>query len=345
MIPSRIIIDEPEQGTWVADLTTTETPDGTFELGGRTWYGSVIAPGSVQDGGQWNARIAGGRGKLNEPIRARNYASTIGYEQLARDIISDAGEQAGSVSIGKRAPYYDRHEMNAGRALTQLCEAAGVIWWVSRDGLVNVAPARVATAVDQQRAPQLKAGVQTATLSVLTADDVAPGMSIGERIIRSVQWSMSHKLNAECSFIDIDIPDVSVGLDYTSVYKAKVSAQNADGSIDCFVDGRFKVARCELLTGLPGTRVEVKAGETVSVGWYGHRPSSPYAMGFSQTLEAAIRFALVGDGTESVLPPFSFQGLVGVPPAGTPIAGVMYALIPKLLGTVTGPGNERTRAK
>jgi len=342
MIPSRIIIDEPEQGTWVADLTTTETPDGTFELGGRTWHGAVFEPGAVQDGGQWNARVVGGRGKLSSPIRARNYASSIGYEQLARDIISDAGERAGTISISKRVAYYDRHEMTAGRALTQLCEAAGVIWWVARDGLVNIAPARPSAAVDQQRAPQMVAGVQTATLSVLTADDVAPGMTIGGRAIRSIQWTMAHKLNAECSFIDIEVPDTSVGLDYTSVYKAKVSTQNADGSIDCFVDGRFKVSRCELLTGLPGTRVTVKTGETVCVGWYGHRPSSPYAFGFAQMVEAAVRFSLVGDTTESVLPPFTFTGIVA---PGTPISGVMYALIPKLLGTIVGPGNTRTKAK
>lgn len=347
MIPSEALVDEPERnGVWVADITTTEEPNGSFELGERTWVGALTPLGAVADGAQWHARIVGGRGKLGATVPFKNYAASIGAAEIARDILRDCGETAGLVDFGGlRVGLYERIEGTAARALTTLCEQTGFAWWVTRDGAVTIGKTRAALAVSGDKTPTLKTNAQGALLSITRADDLHPGMTIDGRPVRGIRWAMRSKLSADCHFENAELPDEDQRLNYAFKYKAKVSKQNANGTIDCIVDGRFKIAQCELLSGLPGTKVTVEPGESVAVGWFGGRPTQPYAWSFAQALDAAARMALVGDGTESILPPFAFQGVVGVPPAATPITGVMTALIPRLLGSVIGPGSGRTQSQ
>src|SRR6478609_3072797 len=150
MIPSEALIEEPDgNGVWVADITTTEEPNGSFELGERTWVGALTPLGAVADGAQWHARIVGGRGKLGSKVLFRNYAVSIGAGMIALDILRECGESPGPIDFaGARLSSYERFEGSAARALTTLCRHTGCVWWVTRDGLVSIGKARASTAVN-----------------------------------------------------------------------------------------------------------------------------------------------------------------------------------------------------
>lgn len=346
MIPTNCKVLEVERGAWVGDTTGADVPDGTFELGSRTWTGTVLT--SAKDGTNYHARIVGGKGKLGTQLPEKPYLGSIRLETVAADIIRECGEVAGSIASATVVPSYERARGTAGQALNELCDAGGLVWWVSRDGRVNVATGRpTASAFDATKVQQTGADVDGAvTLNVETADDVQPGMLSGSSVIRAIYWRLSSReLVAECSPFQPALPDSRGKEFYLKTYSAKVHQQNADGSVDVIANGLFSMNRVPLLAGLPGVAVTVKPGELVAVGFLGGNRSTPYAMGFGQLAAAAAQLALNGDTVTMLLPPFALTGTALIGGVPTAITGVMTALTGQTLGTITGPSSARTKSK
>lgn len=342
-IPAGANIEEFYRGAWVAEVTETVPPDGTFEIGGITWQGTVLAPGVVRDGGRYRARVVGGKGKLSTRLPARNYPASITYGTLARDIISESGELPGIVETGGRAPYYERSNGTAGQALGELCDTGAMTWWVGRDGLVNVATERPTDgAVSADKAPQLLASTDgSITLDVGNVVDVQLGMTLSTgSVIRHIRWVFDNKLNAECSPTQ-PFPETSATF-YLKTYGAKVDKQNGNGSVNVIVDGKYTLDNVQLFSALPGTSIKVDPGEAVTVAFFGGVPTVPFAIGFSQDALAGAALALVGDAIEIVLPPFTFVGLEN---ATVPVTGVMTCVLPKTIGKIIGPGSLRTKSR
>lgn len=340
MIPSVAMIEEPYRGTWVAEITTTEQPNGSFDLGQVTWLGALTASGAVADGAQWHTRVVGGRGKLATVLPYKNYATGIQSAQVFIDIITGSGETPGAIVAPGRLPYYEREKTTAGMALNDLADQLGLTWWVSRSGLVCVGAARSDTgAVDPVKAPQTRSDADSVTLSVLNAADVAPGKSTAGRTIMAVRWHMQSKLTAECAFTQAADIDFRGSGFYQKTYQAKVDRQNANKSVNVIVDGKFQLDNVPLLPGIAGAVPLMRPGDLVSVGFLGWNRATPYAVPAQLGSDSAKPAALQGDSVEIILPPFAFVGTIN----GVEATGVMTALTGETLGTISGPCSQRLK--
>lgn len=337
-IPTLAKVIEIYRGTWVADITTADVPTGVFDMGERTWTGTVIPQGYIQDGSRYHARIVGGAGKLGTALREQEYRGAVTIAQVARDILTACGEKAGTIDGKQTVSYYERSNGTAGECLNELCDATGLVWWVDRDGLVNLTAARTTVAaIDPTKCPQIGADVDgSVTLNVVTADDVQPGMLAGDKAARALYWRLSSgALVVECSPIQPSIPDTRGATFYTKLYGGKVDKFNEDDTVDVIADARFRLTRVPLLPGVV-MRTTLKPGERVVVGFLGANRSAPFAMPGQISGGAAKSLVLDGDTVTMLLPPFAFEGFITTPSGPLPATGVMTALTGQTLGTAMG---------
>jgi hypothetical protein len=285
----------------------------------------------------------GGAGKLGGLLSEKNYDGGTPWATIARDIIREAGERAGTLGFSGMASYYERARASAGEALGALCDACGATWWVDRTGAVQFEAKRPAGTVDETKLARDALDVDgSVTYVVQQLASVLPGQVFDGKTIAHLRWILDpQRLIVECSPLLANIDPPKSDDFYRLTYEAKVDSQNANGSVNVIVNERFFMRNVRLLAGLPGTKVTVNPGETVAVGFLGGSRSKPFAQCFAQDTEASKAMGLVEDAVEFVLPPFTFVGSL----AGSPITGVMTAVIPKTLGKVVGPGSTRTKSK
>ncbi len=341
MIPIYCKVLEVYRGTWVADTTTTEVPDGTFEMGDLTWHGTVAHTGYVKDGARFYARIVGGKGRLSAQVVEKNYVGSVPHARIARDIIAACGETLGVVDLKTNAAYYERARGTAGQLLNQLCDQAGATWWVDREGKVNVSLARSpVTAVDTDKSFQIGADIDGTTVyDAGAANLITPGMTANGKTIRSIYWVFSpDSFTAECAPNQPSVPDGRGREFYLKQYQAKVDKQNGDKSVDVIADGKFSLSSVPLLPGIVGTPT-MNPGDLVVVGWLGGSPSSPYAIPAQQAGDDAKPVSLLGDSVLFTFPPMAVTGTL----SGAPFTGVIAALIPQAIGITQGPGSQRLK--
>jgi len=340
MIPVEAMIEEPATGAWVVDIVTTDKPTGVFELGESTWTGAIASPGATLDGSRWRCRVVGGAGKIGTQLPEKNYVGAVPWVRIAQDILREAGEKAGTLTAPGQASYYERGRGTAGQALAELCAAAGVTWWVARDGLVCVATARPGGAVNEASASRVAFDVDgTVILNARVAADVLPGQTLDGKPIAALRWSLTpQRLTVECSFSAVTFPDQRDRF-YERTYSAKVAQQNGDGSVDVIANGLFQLSKVPLLSGIPGAVLKMLPGDLVAVGFFGGNRSTPYAVATLQGGSNAQPIALNGDTVTILLPPFAFNGFTST----GPISGVMTALTGQTLGTITGPSSARVK--
>lgn len=179
-----VLVDEPNNGPWFAELVTLEEPSGSFTLAGEQWSGHVTSV--TFDGARYRSLIVGGNGGLNVVVSSIQH-KTERFGNLFRRICDIAGERVGSVPSSFSATDYFRASEPAGAALSRLCKTFGFIWWVGRDGTINAAPRRehTATASGQETA-------NTTTGATLTnPENVFVGGTYKERVIQSLRWVVS----------------------------------------------------------------------------------------------------------------------------------------------------------
>lgn len=345
MTPINATVEEPARGTWVADVVTIEKPTGSFELGEQTWTGTVSADGFVLDGSRYRCRVIGGKGKLATKLREKNYSGAVAWVRIAQDILRDAGEAPGALVVDGQAAYYQRSNGTAGEALSELCDASGATWWVSRDGLVQFARSRPTSVVTETNAQRIALDVDgTVVFNSQVADEINPGQSVDGRVITALRWELTpDRITVECGIVarPASFPDSF----YLRMYEAKVDKQNGDGTVDVIANGLFFMAKVRLLSGLPGSRVTVKPGEIVAVGFLNGNRSKPYAQCFTQLDSGGKELALNADVVTMLLPPFAFLGTAVIGGVPSPVQGVMTALTGQTLGTITGPGSTRTKSE
>lgn len=318
-------IEEHERGAWVAELVTTTTYEGSFIAGGSTWVGTIVGiPQKV--GGRYKTTVVGGKGKLSLPIKERFYKGGASIATIFRDMLN--GEQ-GQTSLTARAPTYQRQAGKLGEALDYLSDTYGVIWWVDRDGTLRLEKTRENGEITH--GVVLERDVDTSvTLSVAKAEGIIPGKAFEGRIIRHVRWLLSpQSLRAELSFKAYEIP--LVGVDYLKKYSAVVERQNADGSLDLVVNGRFGLTNVKWFSSIPAN-VQINQGDIVTVGFWAGDPRQPYAEGLNQ-ITGGSPVARVGDTTnggtlligQNVVS-FAVAGMF-IPPGPTHEAELAAALI------------------
>jgi hypothetical protein len=276
------IVEELYSGAWVANTVDTKASTGSFNLGdGRgTWVGTTLT--ETQDGGRYYATIVGGKGKLSDQISDLWYNGTNMADTIATDAISQGGEELGSSSLGVRIDAWQRKAGTLGQALSSLVAVTGGLWWIGRDGKVNVALGRTGTEVDPATVSIASTDSDGSfLLNPLTSATIAPGMTWKGQTIKHVRWSLTPgNLTAAIAFAELPAPALT--FDYFRTYSARVDRQNSDGTLDVIVDAKFGVSSVKWLSGLPA-KVEISGGDLVTLGWLGGDPRFPYAQGLEQT--------------------------------------------------------------
>jgi hypothetical protein len=300
MIPISGYIEEPERGAWVADLRFAEEPAGSFELvsGEPSWSGTVLY--SEDEGGKiFPTRIVGGNGKLSQTLPEKWYRGGGTGNTIAADILRACGETAGAIDLPTRCPQYHRHRGTAGEQLDALCDLLGADWWVARDGTVN-AGTRQAVEIDtKDRVKVETVSDGSVTLSVTGTVGIAPGVTLAGNMIRHVRYSVGEKLTVELSRRPWpSLLNSDTELDLAAPHKAVCESQNADGTLNLIVDGRFSLTSVPWLSGVPG-KVAINAGDLVSVGFWNRDQRQPYAYSLGQSAGVLSPSARVQDQVEA----------------------------------------------
>lgn len=328
-------VEELYSGSWVADTVDVSPPTGSFDLAGSTWSGTVLPDSQSKDGGRYYARIVGGAGKLATKLADRWYNGTSLADTIAADMVAEAGETLGVSALGTSANSWQRKAGTLGECLSQLVATLGGVWWVGRDGKVNLGPSRVGS------------DIPAPTVTVLTTDvdgslvvnpntglaGITPGAQWQGKVVKHVRWSLTPgNLSAALAFQELPSPPLT--FDFFRTYSAKVDSQNGDGSLNVIVDAKFAVSNVQWLAGVPA-KVVINGGDAITLGWLGGDPRYPYTVGLAMTAgtkAAAGKGDTVDAGTLVV--PTTLAGVVGpvpfqiqyVPPGPTHDADLVTAM-------------------
>lgn len=326
------VVEVPYSGAWVADTTDTVDATGTFNLtDGRTWSGTVAS--RAKDGGRYHARIVGGKGKLGATLADKWYNGTLLSDTVAEDAISEAGETLGASAIGQRIDSWQRKEGTLGQALAQLAATTGSVWWVGRDGTVNLAASRTGDTIQAATVSVISTDVDgSVLLNVLPgAPELRPGDTWNGVVVRHVRWTLTPgNLTAALAFYDLPTPELT--LDYLRTYDARVDSQNDDGTVNVIVDQRFSVASVKWLSGLPA-KVTINPGDQLTLCWLGGDPQYPVCMGVPQTAGTKAASG-IGDTVDCGTFIFPTSSLPSVCAIGAPIVFLPPVYVPP------GPGHD-----
>ena len=309
----------PLQGRLTADvlIDAATAPDvGTavtlsFE-GGQDYRCTVERSG--QQGGFYSARVVGGTGGLSKPISARYYRD-IPAAQVVRDLLGECGETAGEIDLpGKLSswvrPAGPAHELL--RAL--LMRYPERYWHMEPDGRVNVGVPRWEAharplEIETEHPPRgaftvaADASLTPGTRATLTRGE----KSVTKRITRVTHLIAAWELRTELGTGDgtdlgIDGLGVIVAqqlryLDYTGLYPAKILKDWGDHTLDIRPENPLlpEMTHVRLVQPLPGTRVKLKAGGTVLLGFQQADPARPAVLDYAQA-ELELLEVLTGQG-------------------------------------------------
>jgi hypothetical protein len=285
------IIEEPEVGTWVADLELSAPYSGSFGYAGATWVGTPAGP-EILEGGRYRVRVVGGAGGISKQIAEKWYYGGGTGNTIVGDVARAAGETA-DVTLPQRVPTWHRARVTAGQALDTLCLELGAVWWVGRDGVLRAAPSRPAGEVALSAFTRIGADVD-GSINLVGEGTIAPGMSINDRVIRHLRHSYSpQRTTIEVSFNPTFLTDHRGSQTYARTHRGVVERQHPDGTLDLIVNNRFSLTRIPWLAGVPGD-VTINPGDVVSVAAWGGDPRQWHAFGLSR-VTGGTDVASIGD--------------------------------------------------
>jgi len=277
MVASAGTIEEPERGTWVADVESRDDFDGELHFGGVSWVGRQVA--ATRENGRVKARIVGGAGDLGTEVPDKWYLGGGTGNTIVSDIARLVGIDA-SPSLPQRVASWQRAKATAGEALDQICDALGAQWWVDRAGVLQ-AGAREASTVDAPVESTDASGI--ATIAAESSAAVSPGQTLPDgAVIRHVRHMLrGDTLRIEASTVALRVREPA-GLGYLRMHRGVVERQHDDGSLDLIVDNTHSLTRVPWLPGVPAVCV-LKAGDVVQVAsWAGGNPRQWAAVGVSR---------------------------------------------------------------
>lgn len=284
-------VQEFESGTWVADLVSLEAFDGSFELGGSTWVGTAVS--EQLEFQRYHTKVVGGKNGLGKALLDKFYDGNVSLQTAVGDICRQCGETFGSATPGTFLSTFERLRGPAYTALDSIADAFESIWWIGRDGALNVKAAR-------DPGPKATGSrVSSSSDSVLLIEpvDLQLGGTYGDtsKTIRHIRWEYdSNSFEARVYFVPF-IFKAPTRNDYDGLYDALVDRDNGDGTIDVIADGRFGVTKVKLFCGVPGSKVKVNGGEMVTLGFFGSDPQKPFCVAMAQDTTATKAVARKGD--------------------------------------------------
>lgn len=291
----------PRVGVWHADLTVdiddgADAPSGevTLETEHRTWRGTV------RRGEAWRGvaklRIVGGKGGMGNMVPPKSYRAAIARLPIA-DALAASGESlaasADGSTLSRMLPFWTSPSATAAEVVARVCADLGVSWRMLDDGTVWIGadtwPAWELPAKAMVTARWPDEGAVEIADETLSAE---PGTTFeGQRVGR-----VEHRITADGArtvlFFDdrqtqsdtirqtiARIARSATGVDYLALYRARIVAQNADGTLEVELDDKRMpgMSHVPLRTFLPGVEVRVKSGGHVLVGFESGDPTRPVA--------------------------------------------------------------------
>jgi len=341
----------PLTGAWMADAVISPTQGDTptalagavsVELHGLTLAGWVLRSDAID--GAIVARIVGGKGKLGVTVAEAFYKGGATVRKIVTDVLRDCGGETLSANssaavLDQIMPTWQRARETAGEALSRIVEALGGNWRIDPAGDVLIVGAESwpVVAPNHTLVPgsDPAAGSYRVAWPGETPDELLPGVTFRGMRVRYVV----HELTAGSLRTDVRTVEPRNLLDrlrafcsrdawYSRLWAGVVDKQNADGTIDVVIDGRFGETGVRLRHGLPGVTVVVAQGQQVLVGYENDDPKRPFAALWTSSGTAKIGTLVLAQNAASLalLPPQWFSaGTAGDAAAAAALAAILAA--------------------
>lgn len=381
---ARALLSVPHEGVWFAelDLTDADPLEGavSITLGASTLKGTVDTRSAGTFGLRRRVRVLAGAGGWHTVLKAQGYRNDAGVKasRIAADAAKACGETLGTFAGGveKLGSHYLREAGPAARALEDA--ARGTPWWLDYDGVTHVA-ARAESTPDPKLYETLSFEPRSQAL-LLQVNDLA-AVGVGSRIIKDLDQPavirsfeveitpQGLRMYAWCgagrgsNMLQTLRAIVERTTDKRITWPVRYRVSELDGDrVDLQIvkkaTGVPDALSVPLWPGIAGAHIVSVKGAEVIVQFVNGDRADPIVTGFAgRGSRGAIPQRLVlgaasgegqdaarkGDIVDIALPPFAFEGTIG----GSPAAGLLTALTPRALGTITtgapgvGIGNDK----
>lgn len=299
----KAVVDEFENGSWIADLHSMQSfgSSGTFILpDGSSWTGATLSERIEFD--LYHTRVVGGAGKLGASLLDKYYQGNVTAQVALGDICNEAGESAGTVPAGIVMNTFQRQAGITSEALQALADVFQFLWWIDRAGLVNMA----ATRPTGSDATGLRISSDTdgsATITQPVGVKLGVGYETGQPtaipVIRHVRFLVTPQVFSAHIFPYPFLFVPPSQSKYDRHYSAVVTADNGDGTVDVKADARFGVSKVRIFCGVPGSKIEMKAGEEVTLFFLAGDPRKPCCASMAQDTNATKQVGRKGDSIGS----------------------------------------------
>lgn len=344
------LVTLPLTGAWTVDLALSPVQDDVgaaltgrvrIDLNGLTLSGTVVRSEAID--GIIAARVVGGAGKMGTELPEKFYRGSSTLAKIVGDMLREAGETLAGASsttlLANALGTWQRARETVGAALSRVLRLFGGSWRMTPAGEVLVVAAEswpvVAPAHTLVAGSDPTLGTYRVAWPDTTPSDVLPGVTFRGARIRYV----IHELTAGSLRTEVRTQEPRQSLDrlrvlmaredwYTRLWPGVVDRQNADGSVDVVVDGKWGETAVTLRHGLAGVTVLVAAGQQVLLGYEGADPKRPYAALWKASGTAKIGTLLLAQNAASLalLPPQWFAaGPTGDAAAAAALAVVLAA--------------------
>ncbi len=302
------VIDAPLRGVWTADLVIDQPDLSGFDAGTSVSIKSedgyelkgTVEPGRTGDNLQAvHVRVLGGKGGMGKTVTPRGYNQPGAFvRDVLNGIAQDAGETL-SADIAQSLLTTDLSAWNtvavpANRMLVALLDivapnadwrilADGTLWcgdetWPSSNptyDLLNHSPAQ-ATYELGVVSPSIMPGV---TIDGLGKIARAQHVIDADHMRTSIWTDIDGNERGIREAIGAIVRQELAGIDYFTLYDAKIVAQSADGTTVDIQPGDPRLpgmSKVPLRPGVPGVTVQVAPGGFIRLGWDRGNPSMPY---------------------------------------------------------------------
>jgi hypothetical protein len=337
----RMEVEEFEIGAWVADIVSLDQFDGSFELAGETWTGTMVSERTEAQ--HYHTRVVGGAGKLGTVIPDKYYDGSVSVQAAVQDVCREAGETFGAAKAGVFLTTFERLRGPAYAALDAICAAFSLVWWIGRDGTLQMQ----ATRPDGAEAEGLRVESGSDSALLRAPEGLTPGVTYDGKTVRHVRWTYSATLLEARAYFLPFVFRVPTDNRYDAHVDAKVDQDNGDGTINVIVAGRYGLTKVKLFCGVPRSKVKVEPGDLVTVGYFGGDPQKPYAVAMAQYTSATKEVARKGDTVKVTMTAANISSLAGLltsSPSGGPLTATPpgVATLELTTGEITS-GSQRLK--
>ncbi len=356
-------------GVWIADLVIDQ-PDGTgFDAGtsvtikaedGYELKGTVDPDRTGDFLEAVHVRILGGAGGMSKNVSKKAYNSPgATMRDVLNGIAADAGETLSSdidsSLLSTDLSAWNTFEVGASQALVSLLKvvAPNADWRIQADGKLWCGDETWPSSSPDYEVLNHDPALAIYTLGV-ASPSIMPGVdvdgvgkvarvehSIDANRIRTHIWTdMPNSERGMYEAIASIVRQEIAGIDYFTLYDAKIVSQSSDGTTVDLQPGDMRLpgmSKVPLRNGVAATVCKVSPGTFVRIGWDRGNPSMPYACLWQggETLSSMA----IGSNTDGIVTKKDLQFLYFAINAAAPVPNDGgAALKAAILATLAGGG-------